>query len=75
VYKGQIRSWGKTKKSLAVVHIPKKLSDDLWLLKAQSVKSSPEAFIFPNADGGFIDPDNYRKRTLHKLARDLSHLS
>ncbi|HEY3767135.1 MAG TPA: tyrosine-type recombinase/integrase [Candidatus Angelobacter sp.] len=71
VYKGQIRSWGKTKKSLAVVHIPKKLSDDLWLLKAQAVKSSPEGFIFPNADGGFMDPDNYRKRTLHKLAQDL----
>jgi integrase len=33
--------------------------------------SSPEAFIFPNVDGGSMAPDNYRKRTLHKLARDL----
>ena len=71
VYKGQIRPWGKTKKSLGVVHIPKKLSDDLWLLKQESSDASPEAFIFPNADGGFMDPNNYRKRTLHKLARDL----
>jgi integrase len=71
VYKGQIRPWGKTKKSLGVVHIPKELSDDLWLLKQESSNSLLEAFIFPNADGGFMDPDNYRKRTLHKLARDL----
>ena len=71
VYKGQIRPWGKTKKSLGVVHIPKQLSDDLLLLKQESSDPSPEAFIFPNADGGFVDPDNYRKRTLHRLARDL----
>lgn len=71
VYKGQIRPWGKTKKSLGVVHISKELSDDLWLLKQESSDSLPEGFIFPNADGTFMDPDNYRKRTLHKLARDL----
>jgi integrase len=71
VYKGQIRPWGKTKKSLGVVHIPKKLADDLWLLKQESSDSSPEAFIFPNLEGGFMDPDNYRKRILHKRARDL----
>jgi hypothetical protein len=29
VYKGKIRPWGKTKKSLTVVHIPKELADDL----------------------------------------------
>ena len=71
VYKGQIRAWGKTKKSLGVVHIPKQLSGDFLLLKQESSDPSPEAFIFPNVDGGFVDPDNYRKRTLHRLARDL----
>ncbi len=33
--------------------------------------AKPRAFIFPNADGGFVDTDKYRKRTLHTLARDL----
>src|SRR5580692_6043158 len=33
--------------------------------------SSPEAFIFPDAKGGFLDTGNYRRRVLHKLAKDL----
>lgn len=33
--------------------------------------SSPEAFIFPNRDGSFMDPNNYRKRVLHKLAKEV----
>jgi hypothetical protein len=32
---------------------------------------SPEAFIFANQAGGFLDTDYYRKRVLHKLAKDL----
>ena len=32
---------------------------------------TPEAFIFPNKDGDFIDTGNYRKRVLHKLAAEL----
>ena len=37
VYKGNIRDWGKTKKSLAVIHIPEELSDDLeaWRLECE----------------------------------------
>ena len=30
-----------------------------------------EAFLFPNRDGSFTDPSNYRKRVLHKLATEL----
>jgi hypothetical protein len=30
--------------------------------------TSPDAFIFPNAKGGFIDTGNYRKRVLHNIA-------
>jgi integrase len=86
VYKGKIRSWGKTKKSLAVIHIPRKLADDLkaWRLeceerareaaskdKTKSPHLSPDDFIFANEVGGFLDTDNFRKRVLHKLARDL----
>jgi integrase len=87
VYKGNIRDWGKTKKSLTVIHIPRELADDLeaWRLECQEraqeaaskdrTKSpflSPDDFIFANEVGGFLDTDNYRKRVLHKLARDLN---
>jgi integrase len=32
---------------------------------------APEVPIFANQTGGFLDTDNYRKRVLHKLAKDL----
>ena len=86
VYKGKIRDWGKTKKSLTVIHIPQQLADDLqaWRLECERrlvrrsprargspLRSSPEDFIFENEEGGFLDTDNYRKRVLHKIAREL----
>jgi len=71
VYKGKIRSWGKTRKSLAVIHVPNGLSADLAEWRTQCPDPSPDAFIFSNQDGGFLDTDNYRKRVLHKLAKDL----
>ncbi len=70
-YKGSIRPWGKTKKSLGSVHLPKELADDLWLWKQECPDSSPEAFLFPDAKGGFMDTGNYRRRVLHRLAKDL----
>ncbi len=33
--------------------------------------SSPEAFIFPNKKGGFMDSNNYRKRVRNRLEREL----
>src|SRR5271166_2987508 len=45
VYRGKIRLWGKTKKSLRVIHVPKNLADDVWLWKQECPDSSPEAFI------------------------------
>jgi hypothetical protein len=71
VYKGKIRPWGKTKRSLATVHLPKDLTVGLAAWRHQFPDPSPDAFIFPNQDGGFLDTDNYRKRVLHKLAKDL----
>jgi integrase len=71
VYKGSIRPWGKTKKSLAVIHIPKPLAADLKVWRSKCPDRSPEAFIFANQAGNFMDTDNYRKRVLHNLARDL----
>src|SRR5271166_5542038 len=70
-YNGAIRPWGKTRKSLGRVQLPKELAEDLWLWKQECPDSSPDAFIFPDAKGGFMDTVNYRKRVLHKLARDL----
>jgi integrase len=86
VYKGKIRDWGKTKKSLTVIHIPQQLAYDLqaWRLeceakareafskgKRKSASVLPDDFMFENDEGGFLDTDNYRKRVLHKIAREL----
>ena len=70
-YKGKIRPWGKTRKSLSSVHIPQGLASDLQKWRALCPDASPDAFIFPNQDGGFLDTDNYSKRVLHKLATKL----
>jgi integrase len=70
-YKGALRPWGKNKRSLGWVHLPKELTEDLWLWKQECSDSSPDAFIFPDAKGSFMDTGNYRKRVLHKLAREL----
>jgi integrase len=71
VYKGKIRPWGKTRKSLTVIHIPLNLADDFQQWREQCPDPSPDAFMFANQTGGFLDTDNFRKRVLHKLARDL----
>ncbi|WP_263352886.1 site-specific integrase [Acidicapsa acidisoli] len=33
--------------------------------------ASPQAFIFLNRDGGFLDPNNFRKRVLAQLREPL----
>jgi len=70
-YKGKIRSWGKTRKSLATIHIPGSLAADLEARRAKCPNPSPDAYIFANQDGSFLDTDNYRKRVLHKLAEEM----
>jgi integrase len=72
VYRGKLRHWGKTRKALRPVHIPKELADDLWLWKQESKHSEPDDFIFTNRlrKGGFIDPRNYRRK-MRKLGEDL----
>lgn len=72
VYKGKIRPFGKTKKSLVPVHLPPVLVADLSEWKDKSPDSSPEAFIFANQEGGFLDTGNFRKRVLKKLAVKLN---
>jgi integrase len=73
VYKGKIRPWGKTKKSLGKIHIPEQLALDLLAWKKLCPDSSPEAFIFAGEGGQFLDTDSYRKRVLKQLA-DLLNL-
>jgi integrase len=83
-YKGKIRPWGKTKGSLTKIPIAKQLAEELQAWRKQCreeepqkknwhgpTADSPEAFIFPGRNGGFIDASNYRNRVLHKLAREM----
>ena len=83
-YKGKIRPWGKTKGSLATIPIASDLAEELQAWRKQCreeqqqkknwhgpTADSPDAFIFPGRNGGFIDASNYRNRVLHKLAREL----
>jgi len=91
IYKGKIRSFGKTKGSLREIPVPQDVSDELLVWRKVSQEaydkrkpsrskkkdkyglppSDPEAFIFPGRFGSFMDPSNFRKRVLHKLAEDL----
>jgi integrase len=70
-YKGKIRPWGKTRGSLTTTPIATELAAELVEWKKLSKDPSPEAFIFPNRIGGFLDSSNFRNRVLHKLAEEL----
>jgi len=77
-YRGKLRDYGKTKKSLRTVHTPAGLANDLWLWKQECPNATSEAFLFPNSRkrngarrNGFIRTDNYRARVLKPLARVL----
>jgi integrase len=47
-------------------------ADDLWLWKQRCPNPSPNAFIFPNKKGRFMDSNNYRNRVLHGLAKEVA---
>jgi integrase len=77
VYKGKIRPFGKTDGSLTDVHLPPGLAEQLRLWKEETTTASPhgavdpDAFIFPNSRGGFMDTGNYRNRVLNPLGERL----
>jgi integrase len=71
VYRRQIRPFGKTTQSLGKMHLPDGLAAELKLWELECPDPSPEAFMFPNADGGFMDTSNYRSRILKPLADEL----
>ena len=72
VYRRQLRPFGKTVKSLGKVHLPDGLAEDLRQWKLECPDLSSKAFIFPNAEGGLLDPANYRTRVLKPLAEALN---
>jgi len=71
VYRGKIRPFGKTKNSMWPVPLGERLAQDLWLWKQECPDAWPEAFIFPNARGGFMNATNYRNRVLKVVAEEL----
>ncbi len=75
IYKGKVRSYGKTKGSLAKVPVARVLAEELVEWRFQVTKegkdTSPDAFMFPGRFGGPMDSSNYRHRVLHKLAEEL----
>jgi len=71
IYRREIRPFGKTPKSLGKMHLPDDLAAELRQWKLECPDSSPDAPIFPNADGGLLDTSNYRSRVLKPLAESL----
>lgn len=71
IYKGKIRPWGKTPKSMGEIHITQELANTLLFWKQQHPNPSPGTFIFSNSRGSFIDADRFRKGLLRKLADEL----
>jgi integrase len=71
LYRRTIQPFGKTPGSLSKVHLPDGMASELRRWKLECTEGSAEAFIFPNAAGGFIDTANYRVRVLKPLAEKL----
>src|SRR6266702_939063 len=75
LYKGKIRPYGKTKGSTTQVPIAEALAKKVveWReeLRKKGKDVSPDAFVFRGRFGGPMDPSNFRKRVLHKLAEEL----
>jgi integrase len=76
IYRAKLRPYGKTPGSLTKVHLPDGLAEELRQWKEDcrdedGKEVSPDAFIFPNADGGFLHVNNYLYRVLKPMAEDL----
>jgi integrase len=71
IYRRKIRPFGKTPGSMTKVHLPDGLAAELRQWKLECPDSSPDAPMFPNADGGFLDPSNFRYRVLKPLREAL----
>jgi integrase len=78
-YRGKVRPFGKTEDSITKVPVAEPLVEKLleWKdvltdeLRRKKVKLTPDTFMFPGRFGTPIDPSNFRKRVLHRLAEEL----
>ena len=50
---------------------PNRLANSVMVASSRTIELTRDAFIFPNADGGFMDTSNYRSRVLRPLADKL----
>jgi hypothetical protein len=58
----------KTPGSMTKVRLPDGLAAELRQWKLECPDPSPDVPMFPNADGGFLDPANFRYRVLEAAA-------
>jgi integrase len=86
LYRRKIRPFGKTPGSMTKVHLPDGLAAELKQWRSECKESScgssrcqsdahkrslPNDPMFPNADGGFLDPANFRYRVLKPVQEAL----
>ena len=76
VYRRKLRPFGKTPGSMTTSTSARRTVRGASPLEGRIAKLGqrevpPGAFIFPNADGGFLDVGNYRFRVLTPLAEKL----
>ncbi|MEG9437399.1 tyrosine-type recombinase/integrase [Edaphobacter sp. HDX4] len=75
IYRGKIRPYGKTKGSITRVPVADVLGIEIVQYRQEcernGIDTSPDAFMFAGRLGNPMDPSNYRKRVLYKLAREL----
>ena len=63
VYNGNIRDWGKTKKSLSVIHLPQELADDLQAWRLECEQQAKEDFSKGNRRSPRFHPRSSSLRT------------
>lgn len=71
IYRGKLRQYGKTRGSMTTVDLPVGLAEQLSAWLEVLLDQRPKAFLFPNADGGFILKDNYLHRVIYPLRDQL----
>jgi len=65
-YKGALRPWGKTKKSLGGFTFPKRWPRSCGTGNSNVPTLRPRGLHLRRCQGGFMDAGNYRRRVLHK---------
>jgi hypothetical protein len=66
VYKGKIRDWGTTKKSLTVIHLPQELADDLQVWRLECEKQAREDFAKGERRSPILSPEEFIFANRHR---------